>query len=170
MIRCVPEMTTEDHFASAARRHFEDARYLGKRKRWPNADHHFGFAAECALKCLLLRFTEASMEAKPNGKSANKPWIRIAPAETQVREYGHLPWSETDLALLATGPLGQRLLTALGDQLSAFANWTEQDRYRHCDHIDQESVTALHDAAQFILALYESARITGTLEVFHERP
>jgi hypothetical protein len=73
------------------------------------------------------------------------------------------------LTVLATGRQGQHLLAALGDQLSAFANWTEQDRYHHCDHITQETVTPLHDATQFILALHESARITGTLEVFHER-
>lgn len=168
MIRSVPEMTTEDHYASAARRHYDDARYLCKRKRWPNADHHLGFAAECALKSLLLRYTEASMNPKPpKGKQANKPWI---PKPTGgVQEYGHLPWAETELAVLATGRQGQHLLAALGDRLSAFANWTEQDRYHHCNHITQETVTPLHDATQFILALHESARITGTLEVFHER-
>ncbi|MEU6995444.1 hypothetical protein ABZ953_32910 [Streptomyces sp. NPDC046465] len=162
----MPEMTTEDQYAVAARRHFEDARYLGKRERWPNADHHFGFAAECALKTLLLLFTEASMDPKPNGKTAQKPWIRKTTGGAQ--EFGHLPWSPTELAVLATGPLGQHVLTVVGGLLPAFANWTEQDRYRSCDHITRDSVTALHDAAHKILALLEAALLTGKLEAPHD--
>ncbi|MFJ4771562.1 hypothetical protein ACIP88_21055 [Streptomyces uncialis] len=153
--------SVEEHYASAAERHFRDAEYLRQDHRWPNADHHFGFAAECALKSLLLLFTEATMEPKPNGRPPNRPWIRKETGGAQ--EYGHLPWSETDLAVLAHGQLGSRLLTALDDHLAAFASWTEQDRYLHCEHITEESVAALGEATHAILALHQSALINGSL-------
>jgi hypothetical protein len=157
----VSNHSVEEHFASAAERHFRDAEYLQADSRWPNADHHFGFAAECALKSLLLQFTEATMDPKPNGRAAKMPWIHKATGGAQ--EYGHLPWSETDLAVLAHGQLGSQLLTALDNHLSAFANWTEQDRYLHCEHITEETVAALREAAQAILGVHESASFNGSL-------
>lgn len=159
MIRCVSNHSVEEHFASAAERHFHDAEYLRADSRWPNADHHFGFAAECALKSLLLQFTEATMDPKPNGKTANRPWIRKATGG--AHDYGHLPWTETDLAVLAHGQLGSQLLTALSDHLDAFEHWSEQDRYLHCEHITEESVAALREATQAILTLHQDAPITG---------
>jgi hypothetical protein len=161
MIHNVSNHSVGEHFASAATRHFRDAEYLQADSRWPNADHHFGFAAECALKSLLLHFTEATMGPKPNGKTPNKPWILKETGGAQ--EYGHLPWSETDLAVLAHGQLGSQLLTALDNHLDAFAAWTEQDRYLHCDHITEETVAALHTATRAILGLHESALINGSL-------
>lgn len=151
----------QKHFASAAERHFHDAEYLQEDGRWPNADHHLGFAAECALKSLLLQFTEASMETKPNGGQAKMPWIRKATGGTQ--EYKHLPWSETDLAVLAHGQLGSQLLVALEDHLDAFGNWSEQDRYLHCEHITEETVAALHEATLAIVTLHQNALINGNL-------
>ncbi|MCX5342983.1 hypothetical protein [Streptomyces atratus] len=57
----MPEPTQEDHFASAATRHFHDGDYLRKGSRLPSADHLYGFAAECAVKSLLLRFTDVTI-------------------------------------------------------------------------------------------------------------
>jgi hypothetical protein len=37
------------HYAQAARRHHSDATHLFDSNRIPNADHHYGLAAECAL-------------------------------------------------------------------------------------------------------------------------
>lgn len=42
-----------EHYQQAARRHFADAERLARDKRWENASHLLGFAAECALKHLL---------------------------------------------------------------------------------------------------------------------
>lgn len=161
MIHRVSNRSVEEHFSSAAERHFRDAEYLQDDGRWPNADHHLGFAAECALKSLLLQFTEASLDPKPNGKPAKMPWIRKETGGTQ--EYGHLPWTETDLAVLAHGPLGNQLLVALEEHLDAFAGWSEQDRYLHCEHITEETVAALHEATRAIVGLHESALINGNL-------
>ncbi|MGC9442350.1 hypothetical protein [Streptomyces sp. WG5] len=65
----MPETLQEDQFAKAAKRHFEDADYVHRDSRLPTADHLYGFAAECAVKSLLLRFTDVEM-----GPS-NKPEI-----------------------------------------------------------------------------------------------
>lgn len=40
-------------FHNAFHRHADDADLLLERKRRANADHHYGLAAECALKALL---------------------------------------------------------------------------------------------------------------------
>jgi hypothetical protein len=42
-------------FYDAFSRHGVDADQLLKNGRWANADHHYGLAAECALKALLLQ-------------------------------------------------------------------------------------------------------------------
>ncbi len=42
-------------FYDAFSRHDADADLLLENERWANADHHYGLAAECALKALLLQ-------------------------------------------------------------------------------------------------------------------
>lgn len=42
-------------FYNAFSRHDADADLLLENGRWGNADHHYGLAAECALKALLLQ-------------------------------------------------------------------------------------------------------------------
>lgn len=61
--RPYPIVTTD--FKDAARRHWEDAELLGSHNRWPNADHLYGFAAECALKAVMVGL---GMQLGPDGK------------------------------------------------------------------------------------------------------
>ena len=42
-----------EDYPAAAKRHWQDADLLQKAHRRDNADHHYGFAAECALKSAL---------------------------------------------------------------------------------------------------------------------
>lgn len=51
----LPECTHEYRFYNAFSRHDTDADLLLESGRWANADHHYGLAAECALKALLLQ-------------------------------------------------------------------------------------------------------------------
>jgi hypothetical protein len=44
----------EISFHDAAKRHWDDAEFLHRAKRAPNADHLFGLAAECALKEVMV--------------------------------------------------------------------------------------------------------------------
>ncbi|MBQ1090129.1 hypothetical protein [Streptomyces sp. B93] len=155
----------EHHFAHAARRHYEDADYLLKGTRLSNADHHYGFAVECALKSLLLRFTAVTMDpVKPGGQRAKKPYLpNPNPATNKpARQYGHLPWVATDVALLTHGRSASPLTTALGG-LSAFASWSEQHRYLDGSEVVEADVRQRRTVAQNILALHEQALITGRL-------
>ncbi len=43
-------------FKDAHDRHWLDAELLFSSNRWANADHLYGLAAECGLKCLMLAF------------------------------------------------------------------------------------------------------------------
>ena len=43
----------EEDYTAAAKRHWLDADLLKDDERLENADHHYGFAAECALKSTL---------------------------------------------------------------------------------------------------------------------
>jgi hypothetical protein len=58
-------------FYDAHNRHWGDAERLFNANRWANADHLYGFAAECGLKCLMLAFGMSYDMAKdrPSDKS-----------------------------------------------------------------------------------------------------
>lgn len=43
-----------ENYADAALQHWKDAQLLDKENRVENADHHYGFAAECAIKKVLI--------------------------------------------------------------------------------------------------------------------
>jgi hypothetical protein len=45
-----------ENYANAAVRHWKDAELLARENRVENADHHYGFAAECAIKKVLIAF------------------------------------------------------------------------------------------------------------------
>jgi hypothetical protein len=162
MIPCVSGKSAEYHYAHAAVRHYKDAVYLQDGDRLPNADYHFGFAVECALKSLLLRFTAATLNPRKSGKPpAKAPWIPD-PETGKPREYSHLPWVAADVALLTHGRSAARLASALGG-LSAFETWSVDDRYRDGDTTVEEEVRRRRTVAEEILTLHEQALITGRL-------
>jgi hypothetical protein len=45
-----------ENYSSAAVRHWKDAELLESGDRVGNADHHYGFAAECAIKKVLIAY------------------------------------------------------------------------------------------------------------------
>lgn len=45
-----------ENYSNAAVRHWKDAELLESGNRVENADHHYGFAAECAIKKVLIAF------------------------------------------------------------------------------------------------------------------
>ena len=45
-----------ENYSSAAIRHWKDAELLERENRIENADHHYGFAAECAIKKVLIAY------------------------------------------------------------------------------------------------------------------
>ena len=53
-------------FYNAFVRHDKDADILWQHQRWANSDHHYGLAAECALKALLLKQGIKTQEGDPS--------------------------------------------------------------------------------------------------------
>ncbi|WP_093840837.1 MULTISPECIES: hypothetical protein [Streptomyces] len=159
----MPTTSAEHHFAHAAERHYWDAVLLHDNGRLCNADHHFGFAVECALKSLLLRFTSAvTLNPKKEGKPGSKrPWY-LDPATGKPRDLGHLPWVAADLALLARGRSATRTAAALGG-LSAFDAWSVEERYRDGTAVAAQDVAARRTVAHAIITVHQQALINGGL-------
>ncbi|MER6361906.1 hypothetical protein [Kitasatospora sp. NPDC001527] len=158
------QTSKEDHYADAALRHHNDAVYLHDDGRLPNADHHFGFAVECALKSLMLRYTRVSMDPlRPGGRPAGKPYI---PQQNgKQKQIGHLPeaWSDTgdvisDATLLLHGRTGSALASILTAS-TPFSTWSVHDRYSDGSSILEADVRARRAASELILALHEQALI-----------
>lgn len=156
--------SAEHHYAHAAFRHFKDAVFLHDEARLPNADHHFGFAVECALKSLLLRFTTATMDPrKPGGSPSKSPWVKDPATGKATHSYGHLPWVATDVALLTHGRSATRLSAALTG-LTVFDSWSVEERYLDGSDVVEADVRQRRTVAENILGLHEQALITGRLQ------
>ncbi|MFC7380763.1 hypothetical protein [Sphaerisporangium rhizosphaerae] len=152
----------EDHFAQAARRHYEDAVYLHDDERLPNADHHYGFSVECALKSLLLRHLNATMAPlKPGGKPSAKPWT--LDANGKPRTHGHLPDLWSDVAALAHGRSGGTLAGMLNSS-APFATWDVTDRYHGAPSLSATTMNERKAAAAQILTMHQQTLITGTFQ------
>lgn len=164
----MPKTSKEDHYASASVRHHKDAVYLHDDGRLPNADHHFGFAVECALKSLLLRYTRVSMDpVKPGGQPTSRPWIPQQAGKARYIE--HLPeaWSDTvgvisDVTLTLHGRTGSQLSAALTAAVP-FATWSVHDRYSDGASVVESDVRARRAASEQILLLHQQALIAGVL-------
>ncbi|MFE0184658.1 hypothetical protein [Streptomyces olivaceus] len=157
----MPETLQEDHFAKAAKRHFEDADFVHRDSRLPTADHLYGFAAECAVKSLLLRFTDVAMGA------SNKPEIQHPdPPEDdpdRTLQFGHINEMVREIKLLARGRSGAPLHTVLDSDLRVFRRWHVSTRYTDGTYAQAEVVQRRCDAARRILALHEQALLNGRL-------
>ncbi|MBO1419146.1 hypothetical protein [Streptomyces sp. FH025] len=162
------QTSKEDHYAGAALRHHSDAVYLHDDGRLPNADHHFGFAVECALKSLMLRYTRVSVAPiKPGGQPTSKPYIPQQGGKPKYIE--HLPeaWSDAgdviaDAALLLNGRTGGALSAILAAS-TPFATWSVHDRYSDGSSVIEADVRARRAASELILGLHERALIDGVL-------
>lgn len=162
------ETTRAEQYASAALRHHNDAVYLHDDGRLPNADHHFGFAVECALKSLMLRYTQVSISPiKKGGQPSAKPYIPKQSGKPRYIE--HLPeaWSDTgdvisDATLLLRGRTGN-VLSAILAASAPFAAWSVHDRYSDGSYIAEADVKSRRAASERILSLHEQALLDGVL-------
>ncbi|MGV4981637.1 hypothetical protein ACVB8X_00620 [Streptomyces sp. NRAIS4] len=163
----MPQLTQEDHFASAAERHFRDADYLRDDGRLPAADHLYGFAAECATKSLLLRFTEVSMDPKPGETNpSSKPWAEHPDHlgdPDRIIEFGHVNQLVKEVELLAHGRAGAQVHAALGGDLRVFKRWNVKFRYFDGGYAQAEVVDRRRTAAHNIIVRHQDARLNGKL-------
>ncbi|MFP4147703.1 MAG: hypothetical protein ACLFSI_08325 [Halorhodospira sp.] len=109
-----------EDYPAAARRHWRDAALLDENRRWENADHHYGFAAECAVKS-ALQFMGYLREE-------HRSWhINVLWNKVQHTAY-------------------QRRFPQLARELSkdnCFEKWSVQQRY-HCDGVVGEQEVRSH--------------------------
>ncbi|MGW0959411.1 hypothetical protein ACWD4K_10315 [Streptomyces gelaticus] len=162
----MPEPTQEEHFASAAERHFHDGDYLRKGSRLPSADHLYGFAAECAVKSLLLRFTDVTigpLEGEGEEKPSAKPRVRHPEDSERIIEFGHVNELVREIKLFASGRSGAPLHALLDSDLRVFKKWNVKYRYYDGRWAQAEVVDKRRDAAHRILVLHEQALINRRL-------
>jgi hypothetical protein len=139
-------------FDAAASRHLDDAVLLEGHGRLPNADHLAGFAAECALKALLVSY----LGAQP---TKGKPFSMSGAKRT---DHGHLPplWEEVKVVL--TGRAGGRAFAALLIQ-NPFATWSVNDRYNDGRKVTSQLVAKRLSASRQILGALQNAKVLGFL-------
>lgn len=115
-------------FRDAARRHWRDACLLDEEQRSENADHHYGFAAECALKTALQ--TMRSFRDDEHRKHIDVLWNKMRGSAFQ-RAYPGLA----------------RLLA----RSNPFVDWGVEQRYHADGAISDAAVRTHRDYARRLL-------------------
>ena len=135
-------MTYADDFTDAHRRHWQDAELLFENERWANADHLYGFSAECGLKAVIE--------------------MSLATGTLDQKYRKHLPGLWQNFQSLANGLSGRDYLNLLpsGDP---FAGWSVSDRYAHRCHFYSASVQPHRAAALKIRVMVQCAILDGFL-------
>lgn len=144
-------MPTPD-FKAAARRHGRDARYLLDDRRWPNADHLAGLAAECGLKAILQGWLGASLNVKDI--------LVWGPSGKELRFHVNKLWAE--LPLILSGRSGPAL-AALVAGSAPFATWDVADRYSGDNAITEQDARGHVSKAEEIVRVLNQAELTGAV-------
>ena len=134
-------------FADAHARHWEDAELLFRSARWANADHLYGFSAECGLKAVM--------------EDLGMPVDRATgiPQEAKHRKHVQELWPE--FQTFAQGRLVQKYSRFLAPG-SPFADWSHHDRYAHQTHFDRSVVIPHREAARKISSMVITWKLDGS--------
>ena len=134
-------------FMDAHERHLEDANILFSAQRWANADHLFGVAAECGLKCLMIKF------GMPFSAEKDKP--------SDPKDTKHIDEIWVRFETYRSGcPLGAGY--ALGP-IQPFTDWKVEQRYAHQQDFNQTRAEPHCVAAEEIHSLVRKALYEGIL-------
>jgi hypothetical protein len=140
-------------FKAVARRHYQDALYLLEGRRWPNADHLAGVAAECGLKAMLLDYLGATLD----------PWdMPVHPQATTKRQrLGHVNQLWGQLPLIVRGR-SARPFTGLLTWQDPFNGWDIADRYSDGKAVSETDADGHVTTAGKILLMIQQAEVTGS--------
>lgn len=130
----------DEAFLDSAVRHWHDAELLMTERRYANADHLVGFAAECAIKAALCDWDEHLHEGKLRKlfhEHINELW-GVARVHGNQKRFAKL------MAVLK--------------QPNPFDDWTVDQRYARDGAISKETAKRHQEKAKVILAAVE---ITG---------
>ena len=127
-------MTLQVDFAAAHRRHWEDAELLFREARPGNADHLYGFSAECGLKAVMRalgmpvdRFGDPKVAE--HRRHVMDLWPVFKRFAKERRAWRHLKGL----------PPGR-----------PFSDWSHLDRYAATGYASNESVHQHREAARII--------------------
>lgn len=133
-------------FYDAHLRHLRDAEILYAQSRWANADHLYGFAAECGLKRLMLEFEMPMDGEKPkkdkDAKHIDKIWKRYESYRSK-----HV--------------FGARFMLCISS--NPFEKWDVNERYKHQSQFNQVVVDPHKAAALHVNSLIKKAQIEGLI-------
>lgn len=134
-------------FKDAQRRHWQDAELLFSNNRWANADHLYGFSAECGLKAVMQSL---GMTVDGSGN----------PQERRYRKHANEVWSI--FKAFASGRRGYWFLSKL-PQGAPFYNWSVQDRYAHQQSIGMNEAESHRGAAMALVRMVKRAENEGRI-------
>jgi hypothetical protein len=117
-----------EDYTAAARRHWADAELLDRKERRQNADHHYGFAAECALKVALQEL--GCFQEKAHRQHINVLWNKMQATAFQRSFPG---------------------LARLLSRSNRFADWDVDQRYHGDGTITEEAIKIHRDYARRLL-------------------
>lgn len=133
-----------EDFCNAAHRHFIDAQVLHTQSRLANADHLYGFAAECALKAVALGL------GMPITEKAER---------TAFRKHIDKFWEH--FVIFANN--NQHVHYASQLAATPFDNWKADQRYLHESHISDPALETHKQAAERTMQILEKAMLDGIL-------
>ncbi len=145
--------TVPSNFAAAGRRHLQDAQALHQQRRWANADHLSGIAAECGLKAILLDFL---------GGTRNPRGLPTHPSKPSRHHYGHINVMWSELAATSHGRGGAQFASLISAPCP-FTGWDVGERYSDGLHINEQRAGGHLSEARKILALHQQAQTNGAL-------
>lgn len=125
-------MSKQTDFADARERHWSDAEVLLAGGCWANADHLYGFSAECGLKLIMQRLGMRLDDGLP---------------PREYREHVNVLWRL--FQDFAERHDGARYLQHLPDG-EPFADWSVADRYARRSAFGEELVAPHREAARTV--------------------
>lgn len=139
-------MEMKEDFLDAHQRHWHDAELLFQMQRWANADHLYGFAAECGLKALM-----EELRIRPQGKDGRGHIMEPKTADSI--------WSKYQTCLS-----GQMCATKfLLPNTNPFDDWLASQRYVNQAGFDEERVQNHRDGAKIVCDLLKKLEREGVI-------
>lgn len=133
-------------FTDANERHWLDAELLLAGERWANADHLYGFSAECGLKALMVAFgMPCHADGRPRVRDDRQHIDQLSARYEAYRS-------------------GGAFAVYCCDAVDAFVNWQASDRYANQAEFNANHVALHRNAAQAIRTLLKTARREGVIE------
>lgn len=137
-------------FKNAYARHQQDADSLFDNKRYANADHLYGLAAECALKAVMVGLDPTLVDK--NGDFLN------------ASDKKHIDKLWNHFRLFLQGRNAPSLLGQISGPSNPFSKWTVNSRYAHQKYFTKGDVASHKQAVDGSIAnLMLEARAKGIL-------